>query len=207
MAWYRAALVILVSIAALACAPREPNQPLWLEAGCSSIDEQLFLEAVRTWNEVGNEHVGADLIDFQGTWDDKNGLDPERDLNDGRPVFYCIDEATVLALRPPGTPSETIILGYGFGEDILAASQLVRDRLTAAVKDDVLPDEGFLEASVREMFLHELGHWVGLYDKKDESRRGSIMYYTSGNDGTTKDGPDAADIADLCVVYDCVKQP
>lgn len=186
-----ASLVILAATAMVACGPPDIPRKLAIETGCGADNYQVITEAIEVWNAAGREYVGQELIDPQGFYTDEDGLQIDSDLHDGRNVLYCVnDPALFEVFKGEGGPGTA---GTTFGEDIVLYPFKIVDKTTGQVTLD----------GVREVTMHELGHFLGFPHSPDQE---SIMYWRH-IDGRYKTGLAPSDLQNLCIIYDCVKQP
>jgi hypothetical protein len=179
-------------IAHLGCGPLEPNRPIFIEDGFDEAEAAAVQLAIESWNAVGRERVGSNLIDCRGRFDDRDGFVLERNVSDDDPVVYRIADAGTYRRLTEGLPGKTG--GIRFGDDIVLFVEIL--------KSD--PEADYLTA-IQSVATHELGHWLGLPDERSLKRRDSVMYWAGGASDELKLEPTPYDSENICRIYECVR--
>lgn len=174
------------------CGPLEPNNPLYVDDTFDSQEADSIMRAIETWNAVGQEYVGENLIDYKGRFHDQDGFDQNRNLNDGISVLYRVsDQATYNKLT---RYLDGHIGGMRIGEDMVLFVEILS-----------LDGEEVYQEAIQYTALHEMGHWLGLPDERSKFHKDCVMYWAHSEGQKFNLTPSQHDIDNLCQIYDCIK--
>lgn len=180
-------VIVILALSLLSCGWVDLPKTLWLDDKWNEEETQKIHQAIDEWNKFGREYCGEDIIIYGGRFIDKNGFDLKTDPDDNDSVIYKIDKKNEIHDFLVGVAGHPIN-GYGMRSDILLFT---------------FPEEA-IGQDIRNVAMHEMGHWLGLAHIPNE--KNAIMYQAVTSDPTatlTKKDKQA-----FCIVHGCcVKEP
>lgn len=193
--------IVLTALLGLSCSALQGTNHICVDSSFMPSQKDYIRTAFRTWNQLGQEYLGYDLIADDGDCDLASfQID---DFNDDKHAVYNVVKGDAYDRIQVAEQQSTISFATRGDVAIFTfkAYQLYGD--TCADPTQKCTGEGYKFSFFQSLVTHELGHFLGLTHVTEDA---NAVMNASAPKKTQPTTFTEADIRSFCRWYDCTKK-